>query len=183
MAMRVLPGTSLNACRSASTWPAARLVYVVADPWLDDFRVFLERHAALLRAPLAWTLRIVVPPQFPGIGLRAKQVVWNQLLTPSICASSVALIPASVGPLGIGTSGCCRTALPRDSTPPLSWLAGPTETRFEEVVRGECREPRRQGPGAADQDPHDRGPQIVVRDTRGACRRSAQTRGRARRES
>jgi hypothetical protein len=23
-----------------------------------------------------------VPPHFPGIGLRAKQVVWNQLLTP-----------------------------------------------------------------------------------------------------
>jgi hypothetical protein len=58
------------------------VVYVVADPWLDDFRVFLERHAALLRALPAWTLRIVVPPQFPGIGLRAKQVVWNQLLTP-----------------------------------------------------------------------------------------------------
>ena len=50
------------------------VVYVVADPWLDDFRVFLERHAALLRALPAWTLRIVVPPQFPGLGLRAKQV-------------------------------------------------------------------------------------------------------------
>lgn len=58
------------------------VVYVVTDPWLDDFRVFLERHAALLRALPAWTLRIVVPPQFPGIGERAKKVVWNQLLTP-----------------------------------------------------------------------------------------------------
>ena len=58
------------------------VVYVVTDPWLDDFRVFLERHAALLRALPAWTLRIVVPPQFPGLGRRAKQVVWNQLLTP-----------------------------------------------------------------------------------------------------
>ncbi len=58
------------------------VVYVVTDPWLDDFRVFLERHAALLRALPAWTLRIVVPPQFPDIGQRAKQVVWNQLLTP-----------------------------------------------------------------------------------------------------
>ena len=37
-------------------------------PWLDEFRVFLERHAALLRALPAWTLRIVVPPQFPDIG-------------------------------------------------------------------------------------------------------------------
>jgi hypothetical protein len=52
------------------------VVYVVTDPWLDEFRVFLLRHAALLRALPAWTLRIVVPPQFPDIGQRAKQVVW-----------------------------------------------------------------------------------------------------------
>jgi hypothetical protein len=58
------------------------VVYVVTDPWLDEFRVFLLRHAALLRAMPAWTLRIVVPPQFPDIGQRAKQVVWNQLMTP-----------------------------------------------------------------------------------------------------
>jgi hypothetical protein len=58
------------------------VVYVVTDPWLDEFRVFLERHAALLRALPAWTLRIVVPPQFPDIAQRSKKVVWNQLLTP-----------------------------------------------------------------------------------------------------
>jgi hypothetical protein len=64
--------------------PAGRgvVVYVVTDPWLDDFRLFLLRHAALVRALPAWTLRIVVPPHFPDIGQRAKQVVWNQLLTP-----------------------------------------------------------------------------------------------------
>ena len=50
--------------------------------WADEFRVFLLRHAALLRALPAWTLRIVVPPQFPDIAQRAKQVVWNQLMTP-----------------------------------------------------------------------------------------------------
>jgi hypothetical protein len=58
------------------------VVYVVTDPRLDEFRVFLLRHAALLRALPAWTLRIVVPPQFPDIGQRTKQVVWNQLMTP-----------------------------------------------------------------------------------------------------
>jgi hypothetical protein len=58
------------------------VVYVVTDPWHDEFRVFLERHAALLRALPAWTLRIVVPPQFPDIAQRSKQVVWNQLMTP-----------------------------------------------------------------------------------------------------
>jgi hypothetical protein len=37
--------------------PAGRgvVVYVVTDPWLDEFRVFLLRHAALLRALPAWT--------------------------------------------------------------------------------------------------------------------------------
>lgn len=49
------------------------VVYVVTDPWLDDFRVFLERHAALLRALPAWTLRIVVPPQFPDIAQRCRR--------------------------------------------------------------------------------------------------------------
>ena len=58
------------------------LVYVVTEQILDEFRVFLERQASLLRALRAWTLRIVVPPHFPKIGQRAKQVVWNQLLTP-----------------------------------------------------------------------------------------------------
>jgi hypothetical protein len=58
------------------------LVYVVTDAILDEFRVFLERHAPLLRALRAWTLRIVVPPHLPGIAQRSKQVVWNQLLTP-----------------------------------------------------------------------------------------------------
>jgi hypothetical protein len=58
------------------------LVYVVTDQMLDEFRVFLERHAPVLRALPAWTLRIVVPPHLTKIGQRAKQVVWNQLLTP-----------------------------------------------------------------------------------------------------
>jgi hypothetical protein len=40
------------------------VVYVVTDRTLDELREFLERHAALLRALPAWTLRIVVPPQF-----------------------------------------------------------------------------------------------------------------------
>jgi hypothetical protein len=58
------------------------VVYVVTDPCLDEFRVFLERHATLLRVLPAWTLRIVVPPHFPDIAQRSKHVVWNQLLTP-----------------------------------------------------------------------------------------------------
>lgn len=58
------------------------IIYVLTDWSLDEFRVFLERHAAMLRALPAWTLRIVIPPNIPDIGQRAKQVVWNQLMTP-----------------------------------------------------------------------------------------------------
>jgi hypothetical protein len=36
----------------------------------------------VLRALRAWPLPIVVPPRLPKVGQRAKQVVWNQLLTP-----------------------------------------------------------------------------------------------------
>jgi hypothetical protein len=48
--------------------PAGRgvVVYVIADPWLDEFRVFLIRHAALLHALPAWTLRIVVRRSSPS---------------------------------------------------------------------------------------------------------------------
>src|SRR5262249_48225215 len=85
--------SAAGASRTARSFPARLpigihpvgrgvVVYVVTDPTLDDFREFLERHAALLRGLPAWTLRIVVPPQFPGMAQHAKQVVWNQLLTP-----------------------------------------------------------------------------------------------------
>jgi hypothetical protein len=57
------------------------IVYVFGTPDLDDFRVFVERHAALLRALPAWTLRIVAPPEFPGVGERARKVVTEHLMT------------------------------------------------------------------------------------------------------
>jgi hypothetical protein len=64
--------------------PAGRgvIVYVLTDPLLDEFRVFLLRHAALLSALPAWTLRVVVPPQFERVAEEANQAFRNQLLTP-----------------------------------------------------------------------------------------------------
>jgi hypothetical protein len=38
---------------------AGRAVVVVTEPWLDEFRVFLERHAALLRVLRAGSSRTV----------------------------------------------------------------------------------------------------------------------------
>jgi hypothetical protein len=44
-------------------------------------------------------------------------------------------------------------------------LPGPTETGLQQVMRGERGEPRRQSPCAADQDPDDGGPKIIVGDS------------------
>ena len=65
------------------------------------------------------TLMLYVVPQIVAVYQQSRQTLpW---LTRALIASSVALMLASVTPTGIGTSACCRTALPRDSTPPLSW--------------------------------------------------------------
>lgn len=58
------------------------LVYVFSEPGLNDFRAFLERHAAVLRALPAWTLRLVAPPHLPSIGDRAKKVLEQHLMAP-----------------------------------------------------------------------------------------------------
>ncbi len=64
--------------------PAGRgvLVYVITSADLDEFRTFLQRHAALLRALSVWTLRIVVPPHLAVMEKFAREAVETQLLTP-----------------------------------------------------------------------------------------------------
>jgi len=66
------------------------LVYVVLDPTLNDFRLFLERHSAVLRALPAWTVRVVVPPQFADFALRVKQAFFTQLATPALTPQAIA---------------------------------------------------------------------------------------------
>jgi hypothetical protein len=60
------------------------LVYVVLDPTLNDFRLFLERHSAVLRALPAWTIRVVVPPQFSDMAQRVKRAFFTQLAMPAL---------------------------------------------------------------------------------------------------
>lgn len=66
------------------------LVYVVLDPTLNDFRLFLERHSAVLRALPAWTVRVVVPLQFSDLTQRVKQVFFTQLATPALSPEAIA---------------------------------------------------------------------------------------------
>jgi hypothetical protein len=67
------------------------LVYVL-DPTLSDFRLFLERHSAVLRALPAWTVRVVVPPQFSDLAQRVKQAFFTQLATPALSQDDIAIL-------------------------------------------------------------------------------------------
>ena len=68
------------------------LVYVVLDPTLNDFRLFLERHSAVLRALPAWTVRVVVPPQFSDLAQRVKQAFFTQLAMPALGPEDIAAV-------------------------------------------------------------------------------------------
>lgn len=74
--------------------PAGRgvLVYVVLDSTLNDFRLFLERHAAVLRALRAWTVRVVIPMQLQVIedlGQEVKQAFFTQLVVPAFSPARI----------------------------------------------------------------------------------------------
>lgn len=66
------------------------LAYVALDPTMNDFRLFLERHAAVLRALPAWTVRVVIPPQLQSdMALKAKQAFFTQLVVPAFSPSKI----------------------------------------------------------------------------------------------
>ena len=58
------------------------LVYLVTRPVPVDFRMFLERHAELLRALPAWTLRMVVPHHLTDAATRYRDAFREQVGTP-----------------------------------------------------------------------------------------------------
>ena len=62
------------------------------DPTLNDFRLFLERHSAVLRALPACTVRVVIPPQFSDLAQRVKQVFSTQLATPAMSQEAIAAV-------------------------------------------------------------------------------------------
>ena len=57
-------------------------VYLHADPMRDEFRDFLQRHAPLLEALPAWTIRIVFPPHLGGAPETMQKKAWAQLASP-----------------------------------------------------------------------------------------------------
>jgi hypothetical protein len=60
----------------------AALLYLVTEPAGDQFRSFLQTHAALLRAVSAWTLRLIFPRPLDRLYSAYQQIIHEELETP-----------------------------------------------------------------------------------------------------
>jgi len=59
------------------------VLYPLTHPAPHDFRVFLRRHAELLRAFPAWSIRLLIPTGIKGEVMDAYQVAFSEeLATP-----------------------------------------------------------------------------------------------------
>ena len=61
---------------------ASVFLYLVRawDPF--EFRMFLQRHSALLRALAQWQIRLLVPPHLEGAEKAHEIACWNEFATP-----------------------------------------------------------------------------------------------------
>lgn len=57
-------------------------IYLTTKPMPDDFRVFLQRHAALLGLLRRWTIQVLVPQQFASAIPRFGQAARDELAAP-----------------------------------------------------------------------------------------------------
>jgi hypothetical protein len=73
--------------------PSGRVhvLYLVTVPWTDEFRAFLQGHAAFLRVVTAWTLRLVFPRPLDRVYGAYQTVIREELET--------ALHPATISEL------------------------------------------------------------------------------------
>jgi hypothetical protein len=58
------------------------LIYLITKPIPDDFRVFLQRHAALLGLLRRWTIQVLVPQPLASAIPRFGQAARDELATP-----------------------------------------------------------------------------------------------------
>ena len=75
---------SQTSCRSASGRDGLTYVflYLVTSSTPMDFRLFLERHAELLRSLPAWTIRLLVPRHLAGAASLHREAFAEQLTAP-----------------------------------------------------------------------------------------------------
>jgi hypothetical protein len=58
------------------------LLYLATVPWTDEFRAFLQGHAALLRVAATWTLRLVFPRPVDRAYAAYQTVIREELESP-----------------------------------------------------------------------------------------------------
>jgi hypothetical protein len=58
------------------------VIYLITKPIPDDFRFFLQRHAALLGLLRTWTIQVLVPQPLAGAIPRFGQAARDELATP-----------------------------------------------------------------------------------------------------
>jgi hypothetical protein len=58
------------------------LVYLLVDPSRDEFRAFLQRHAAMLAGLSAWTVRVGLPAHMAGLVERMQKDARAQIAAP-----------------------------------------------------------------------------------------------------
>ena len=87
--MRISSRTTTSAQGGSARPPTRRppggaytFIYIVTRPGPVDFRAFLERHAELLRALRAWTIRLLVPRHFARVLGVYRAAFREQLAMP-----------------------------------------------------------------------------------------------------
>jgi hypothetical protein len=77
--MRYFPDGPIG-CHPDGRAPVFLYLVRAWDPF--EFRLFLQRHGALLRALAEWRIRLLVPPHLEGAEKPHEIACWNEFATP-----------------------------------------------------------------------------------------------------
>jgi hypothetical protein len=78
--VRYFPDRLPIGCHPDGRAPVFMYLVRAWDPF--EFRLFLQRHGALLRALAEWRIRLLVPPHLEGAEKRHEVACWNEFATP-----------------------------------------------------------------------------------------------------
>jgi hypothetical protein len=117
-------------------------LYLVTQPLPMDFRLFLLRHTALLRALFRWTIRLLIPRQLSKARLAYLQAAREHLATP-LGPSNVETLewlfperkrlaePGAAPADGRYLEACRNYRLPRHRALYRQWLEDPDHTLWQ----------------------------------------------------
>jgi hypothetical protein len=58
------------------------LVYLLVDPWRDEFRSFLQHHVVMLAGLTAWTVKVGLPAHLGGLADQMQKEARAQIAAP-----------------------------------------------------------------------------------------------------